>query len=217
MPQEEAPAAVLESPAYQGGPVRELPVEDRVRAYLAHPVHPVHRTPAAAVSIGEFGDYECPYCAGAAPILHELVDTSDGGLRLIWRNFPLFESHPHALTTALAAESVAATAGEQAFWEFGAKAMKNQGRLNDFDLRIYAKHLGADPEYAVGEKAQVFAPIVQADYASGLEAGVPATPTLFVDGTIYDGRIDLESLRHATGQAARQGQHRSWRRPWQQA
>jgi protein-disulfide isomerase len=218
MPQEESPASVLESPTYRGQAVGELPadsVEERVRKYLANPVQHVFGNPDAAVCVVEFGDYECPYCAGAAPILHELIESSGGGVRLIWRNFPLFESHSHALTTALAAESVAATAGEDAFWQFGAKAMKNQARLNDFDLRIYAKHLGADPDYAAGEKAQAFAPIVQADYAAGIEVGVPATPTLFIGGTMYDGRIDLESLRRATGQASRQGLQGGRRRPWQ--
>ncbi len=211
---DEVPGVTLESVDHVVDPPGG-DVEERVRSYLANPVQHVYGNPEAEVCVVEFGDYECPYCAGAAPILHQLVDRSDGHVRLIWRNFPLFEVHPHALTTALAAESVAATAGEEVFWQFHDKVLKNQSRLNDFDLRLYARHLGADPEYAAGERAQVFAPVVQADYAAGIEAGVPATPTLYVEGTMYDGRLDLESLQKATGQSLHQGLNRGRRRPWQ--
>jgi protein-disulfide isomerase len=152
----------------------------------------------APVTVVEYGDYECPYCAGAAPILRELVSTSQGRVRLVFRNFPLFEVHPHALTAALAAESTAAS-GESVFWAMHAKLFTHQARLSGPDLRLYAEAVGADPDLAVGDAAQQFAPIVQADYASGLEAGVSATPTLFVNGVPYDGRLDLGALQRATG------------------
>jgi len=168
----------------------------------------------ATVTVLEYGDYECPYCAGAAPVLRELVESSAGQVRLIFRNFPLFEVHPHALTAALAAESVAATAGEDVFWQFHEKLFVHQSRLSDPDLRLYAKSLGADPDLAAGEGAQRFAPLVQADYASGIEVGVSATPTLFIDGMVYEGRVDLPSLRRATGLSA-DGAAKVRRRPWQ--
>jgi protein-disulfide isomerase len=168
----------------------------------------------APVTVVEYGDYECPYCAGAAPILRELVSTSQGRIRLVFRNFPLFEVHPHALTAALAAESTAASGGESGFWAMHAKLFAHQARLSGPDLRLYAEAVGADPDLAVGDAAQQFAPIVQADYASGLEAGVSATPTLFVDGVPYDGRLDLGSLQRATGlSGGATAQVR--RRPWQ--
>ncbi len=124
--------------------------------------------------IVEFGDFECPYCAGAAPVLRELVSSSEGRLRLVFRNFPLFEVHPHSLTAALAAESVAATGGEEAYWHMHDKLFAQQARLTDADLQLYAKATGGDPDLAVGEKAQQFAPIVQADYAAGIAVGCPA-------------------------------------------
>lgn len=169
----------------------------------------------APVTVVEYGDYECPYCAGAAPILRELVSTSQGRVRLVFRNFPLFEVHPHALTAALAAESTAASGGESVFWAMHAKLFAHQARLSGPDLRLYAEAVGADPDLAVGDAAQQFAPIVQADYASGLEAGVSATPTLFVDGVPYDGRLDLGALRRATGLpggVAAQVRRRPWQR-----
>ena len=202
------------------------PVADRVRRYLSNPVSHVLGNPDAPICLVEYGDFECPYCAGAAPVLRELVETSVGQVRLVWRNFPLFEVHPHALTAALAAESVAATGGEQAFWLMHDKLLAHQARLNDFDLRLYAKALGGDPDLAAGEAAQQFAPIVQADYASGIAVGVSGTPTVFINGEPYDGRVDVPSLRKAinlsagalpqpgpTGEAGRTGQ--GWRRPWQ--
>jgi protein-disulfide isomerase len=155
--------------------------------------------PDATTCVVEFGDYECPYCAGAAPVLRELVEGSEGRVRLIFRNFPLFEVHPHALTAALAAESAAASGGNDVYWAMHDKLFTHQTRLTDADLRLYAAHVGADPDLAAGERAQEFAPVVQADYAAGLAAGVSATPTLFIDGTPYDGRVQLPDLRRATG------------------
>jgi protein-disulfide isomerase len=168
----------------------------------------------APMTVLEFGDYECPYCAGAAPVLRELVETSGGQIRLVFRNFPLFEVHPHALTAALAAESASASGGEEVFWAMHRALLHHQTRLDDDNLRIYAREVGADPELAAGDAAQQFAPIVQADYTMGIDAGVSATPTLFIDGAMYDGRVDLASLRRATGSSAG-GTTQTRRGPWQ--
>lgn len=168
----------------------------------------------APVRVVEFGDYECPYCAGAAPVLRELVSSSAGQVRLVFRNFPLFDVHPHALTAALAAESTADTGGEEAFWVMHQKLFVHQARLSDVDLRLYAEAVGADPRFAVGEAAQKYAPIVQADYAMGIAAGVSGTPTLFIDGVAYEGRVDVPSLQHAIGMSA-SGAAPARRRPWQ--
>ena len=161
-------------------------------------VEHVFGDPAAPVTVMEFGDYECPYCAGAAPMLRELVEASGGRVRLVFHNFPLFEVHPHALTAALAAESASASGGEEVFWAMHKALFHHQARLDDVNLRLYAQQVGADPDLAAGAAAQQFAPIVQADYAMGIEAGVASTPTLFVNGDAYEGRVDLASLRRAT-------------------
>jgi protein-disulfide isomerase len=188
--------------------------------------------PAAPICVTEFGDFECPYCAGAAPVLRQLIDTSGGKLRLIFKNFPLFEVHPHALTAALAAESASFSAGEPAYWAMHDKLFAHQSRLTDADLRLYAEAVGADPALAAGAEAQQFASIVQADYAAGIEAGVSATPTLFIDGVAYEGRIEVGALRRAAAAASNdaplmatagatadsasdRGVAESRRRPWQ--
>lgn len=156
----------------------------------------------APVTVLEYGDYECPYCAAAAPILHKLVDQSDGQVRLIFRNFPLFEVHPYALTAALAAES---TVPSGHFWDMHALLFKKQIRLTDPDLRLYAEHVGADPALATGEAAQRFAPKVQADYAAGIADGTLGTPTLLINGTPYAGRLELPALQRATGMSRSAG------------
>src|SRR3981189_85167 len=79
----------------------------------------------APISVLEYGDYECPYCAGAAPVLRQLVEESDGLVRLVFRNFPLFEVHPHALIAALAAES---TVSAGVFWDMHKLLFKRQDR-----------------------------------------------------------------------------------------
>lgn len=160
----------------------------------------VYGDPDAPVTVLEYGDYQCPYCSAVAPVLRELVDTSEGRVRLVFRNFPLPDLHPFALTAALAAEAAGA---QGAFWPMHHLLFTKQARLTDAALRSYAEHLGLDADLVVGEPAQVHGDKVEADFAAGLEAGVPGTPTLFVDGVRYQGRPDLASLRRAVTGAGR--------------
>jgi len=195
-------------------PIEDPVLRDRVERFLKDPAPHLFGNPDARVCIVEFGDFECPYCAGAAPVLRELVESSGGQVRLVFRNFPLFEVHSHALTAALAAESVAATAGEEAYWKMHDKLFLHQARLSDPDLQLYAKALGGDPDLAVGAAAQRFARIVQADYAAGIEVGVSSTPTLFIDGQVYTRRVEVSALRKAIGLLP-DSAGPAWRRPWQ--
>jgi protein-disulfide isomerase len=148
----------------------------------------------APIRVVEYGDFECPYCRAAAPVLHELVDGSDGAVALVWRHFPLFTVHPFALTAALAAEA----SGER-FWQMHDLLFAHQDRLTDADLAAYAERIGARD--VVGAPAQAFRPAVEADYRSGVAAGVRGTPTLFVGGQRYEGRVRLADLRTALGLA----------------
>ena len=154
----------------------------------------VYGRPDAPVTIVEFGDLECPYCRAATGPLKELVDSSDGRVRLVWRHFPLFEVHPYALAAALAAEA----AGQHGkFWEMHDALMADQARLSEPDLRRTAAALGLDPSEVVGAGAQALAAAVQGDYAAGVEAGVRGTPTLYVNGERFRGKVTVERLREA--------------------
>ena len=155
--------------------------------------------PQAPITVVEYGDFECPYCAAAAPVLRQLVEESDGRVRLIFRNFPLHDVHPHALTAALAAEAAGA---QGAYWPMHDLLFSKQDRLDDRSLRAYAEHLGLDGGLVVGEAAQQFGDKVEADFSAGLDEGVAGTPTLLVDGEPYAGRIELAALRRAVNVSA---------------
>jgi len=147
----------------------------------------------APITIVEYGDFECPYCAAAFPVLRELLDSAGDRVRLIFRHFPVFTKHPFALTAALAAEA----SGDR-FWAMHDLLFTNQDRLTDSDLTAYAKAAGVESE-VVGEAVQRFRPAVEGDYAAGAADGVRGTPTLFVNGRLYTGRVELGPLRSALG------------------
>ena len=150
--------------------------------------------PDAPVTVLEYADFECPYCAAAAPVLKQLVEESDGRVRLVFRHFPLVGNHPHALTAALAAEAAGA---QGAFWPMHDLLFARQDRLSDVALRAYAEELGLDGDRVVGEAAQEFAAKVATDFQSGLADEVAGTPTVVVDGELFTGRVELAALRRA--------------------
>jgi protein-disulfide isomerase len=158
--------------------------------------------PDAPVTLLEYGDYECPYCGAAAPVLRRVVEESDGQVRLVFRNFPLPSVHPFALTAALAVEAAGA---EGVFWPMHELVFARQDRLDDAALRAYAEELGVDGSRVVGEAAQVFGDKVEADFAAGLEAGVAGTPTVFIDGRLWTGRVEAGALRRAIASEPQNG------------
>ena len=149
---------------------------------------------AAPVTIVEYGDYECPYCAAAEPVLAAVLAAQAGRVRLVFRNFPLPDVHPYALTAALAAEAAAALG---AFWPMHDILFTRQDRLRDIDLVGYAQTLGLPGAAVVGDAAQRYGDKVEADFRSGVDSGVRGTPTLFVDGRRYTGPVDRRSLTAA--------------------
>jgi protein-disulfide isomerase len=147
----------------------------------------------APITVVEYGDFECPYCGAAAPVLREVIDGSDGQVRLVFRHFPLFTKHPFALTAALAAEA----SGDR-FWAMHDQLFAHQPKFTDADLERDATEVGA-PGPVTGEAVQAFRPAIEGDYRSGGELGVRGTPTLFIDGGLYTGRVAVGALRSALG------------------
>ncbi len=166
--------------------------------FAIRPDDHVYGDPAAPVTVLEYGDFECPYCGAAAAALQALVDGSGGGVRLVFRNWPLPDVHPYALTAALAAE---AAADQGAYWEMHHLLFARQDRLTDADLVEHARELGLDPRAMVGEAAQPYGDKVEADFATGVQLAVPGTPTVYVDGRLFTGRPELAALRRAVGAA----------------
>jgi len=154
----------------------------------------------AAVTLVEYGDYECPYCGAAYPIVKELQARMGDRLRFVFRNFPISTSHPHAEQAAEAAEAGAA---QGRFWEMHDLLYENQRRLRDQDLHAYAEQLGIDVERFDKDLAEhVHAPRVREDFMSGVRSGVNGTPSFYVNGARHDDSYDFDTLLAALERAA---------------
>ena len=154
----------------------------------------------APVTLVEYGDYQCPYCGAAYPIVKELQDRMGDRLRFVFRNFPITTSHPHAEQAAEAAE---AASSQGRFWEMHDLLYENQRRLDDHGLHAYAEQLGLDVDLFDKELAEhVHAPRVREDFMSGVRSGVNGTPSFYVNGTRHDDSYDLETLLAALERAA---------------
>jgi protein-disulfide isomerase len=154
----------------------------------------------AAVTLVEYGDYECPYCGAAYPIIKEVQFRMGERLRFVFRNFPIATSHPHAEQAAETAEA-AATQGK--FWQMHDLLYENQKRLRDPDLRGYAERLALDVERFDKELAEhVHAARVREDFMSGVRSGVNGTPTFYINGARHDDSYDFETMLAALERAA---------------
>jgi protein-disulfide isomerase len=154
----------------------------------------------AAVTLVEYGDYECPYCGAAYPIVKEVQARMGESLRFVFRNFPISTSHPHAEQAAEAAE---AAADQGSFWEMHDVLYENQKRLGDEDLRGYAEKLGLDVERFDTELADhAHADRVHEDFLTGVRSGVNGTPTFYINGARHDDSYDAETLLAALERAA---------------
>jgi protein-disulfide isomerase len=155
---------------------------------------------AAPVTLVEYGDYECPYCGAAYPIIKEVQARAGDTLRFVFRNFPITTSHPHAERAAEAAE---ASAAQERFWEMHDLLYENQSRLEDQHLRGYAESLGLDTEQFDKELAEhVHAARIREDFMSGVRSGVNGTPTFYINGVRHDDSYEPEILLAAVARAA---------------
>jgi protein-disulfide isomerase len=133
----------------------------------------------AGLAVIEYGDFECPYCAKTAALLHDLP------VRLVFRHFPVVSKHPRARVLAHAAE---AAASQGRFWEMHDSLFADQGHLDDPHLWQRAEALGIDIErFQADRRSEAIAERVERDFRSGVKAGVMTTPTLFVAGESYAG------------------------------
>ena len=154
----------------------------------------------AAVTLLEYGDYECPYCGEAYPIIKDVQARMGVRLRFVFRNFPISTSHPHAEHAAEAAEAADAQ-GE--FWRMHDLLYERQRHLADEDLHAYAEELGLDVVRFDKEMAEhVHAGRVHEDFMSGVRSGVNGTPTFYINGVRHDDSYDVEVLVEAIERAA---------------
>jgi protein-disulfide isomerase len=154
----------------------------------------------AAVTLVEYGDFQCPYCRQAFPIVETLLERVGDQVRFVFRHFPLTEIHPFAEHAAEIAE-VAGKAGK--FWRMHATLYEHQPRLDDDSLLGYAQGLGLEGDAVARDLAQgTYAEHVQADFMGGVRSGVNGTPTFFINGVRHDAAWDLDGLLEAVEAAA---------------
>jgi protein-disulfide isomerase len=146
----------------------------------------------APVTLVEYGDYECPYCAQAYLITKEIQERLGDKLRFVFRNFPITKIRPHAYETALAAEAAAA---QGKFWEMYDYLFKHGQAVTNDSLRRSAASLGLNLTKFDSEfYERMYSNHIDEDIQSGNSSGVKGTPTFFINGELYNGSWDLDSL-----------------------
>lgn len=155
----------------------------------------------AVVTLLEYGDYQCPSCGQAYPIVKEVQRRLGNRLRFVFRNFPLSQVHAHAEHAAEAAEAASA---QGKFWEMHDYLYEHQHTLDDAHLLQYATHLALDrARFERDMTEHSYAGRVREDFMSGVRGGVNGTPTFFINGVRYDDSYDLETLLAAIESAMR--------------
>jgi Na+/H+ antiporter NhaA len=198
-------AALLSTLVFRG--IARLPRRRRIRAVLgdaepivdlAVPVDPERdhiRGPVVApVTLLEYGDFECPYCGRAEPVIRELL-RDFGDLRYVWRHLPLNDVHVH---TQAAAEASEAAANQGAFWPMYEALLMHQGALEEPDLLAYADQLGLDVDRFEDDLMRhTTASRIAEDVDSADLSGVSGTPSFFINGRRHYGAYDIETLSQA--------------------
>ncbi len=151
--------------------------------------------PNAPITIVEYGDYECPDCFNAIPVLREVRRRLQDRVRFAFRHFPQSSIHPHASAAAEAAE---AAADQGKFWEMHEALFADQQHLADVDLAHLALTLGLEIyKFENSRDTQKHRRRIAEHYQSGLRSGVRKTPTLFVNNRRYDGPLDADAIVRA--------------------
>jgi protein-disulfide isomerase len=153
----------------------------------------IQGTDEAPVTLVEYGDYECPYCGQAYPIIKNIQKAVGGKLRFVFRNFPITQIHPHAQYAAEAAE---AAGSQDKFWEMHDWLYEHQAELDDNNLKKHASAIGIEDIRRFEDElsGHVYAGRVREDFMSGIRGGVNGTPTFYINGRRYDDSWDEETL-----------------------
>lgn len=154
----------------------------------------------AEIVLVEYGDFECPHCRAAHPVVKALRKKLGSRMAFVYRNFPLSQAHPHA---ELAAEAAEAAGAQDRFWEMHDLLFANQDALSVSDLVQYATSLEIDVaafEQLVGRRA--FAEKIREDFLSGARSGVNGTPSFFINEVRYDGPAEFSAMLTAIDHSA---------------
>ena len=153
----------------------------------------------APVTLVEYGDYQCPYCADMNPMIKTIAKAMGSQLRFVFRHMPLLEMHPYAQHAAEAAEAAGA---QGKFWEMHDGIFQHQSELGSDLLHKLAGKIKLDIEqFSADLEARRYRPRVKRDFMGGMRSRVAATPTFFINGKRYEGGLDHTSLLSAIGRA----------------
>jgi protein-disulfide isomerase len=172
-------------------------------ATLAMPVLPqrdhIRGTASAAVTLVEYGDYECPYCRAAHGVVDAIQARLQSQLAFVFRHFPLTTVHPHAQAAAEAAE---AAASQRKFWQMHDTLFTTEVPFTQSLFIAAAAALGLDMGSFHSELIRhVHVPRIREDFMTGVRSGVNGTPTFYINAVRYDGGWDLHSLGSALNRA----------------
>jgi NhaA family Na+:H+ antiporter len=147
----------------------------------------------APVTLVEYGDFQCPYCGEAYPVVNELLEQFGDQLCFVFRHMPLPDLHPRA---PFAAEAAEAAGAQGRFWEMHDRLFEHQHALTDDDLRAHAAAVGVEDaaRFDAELRDHVYAARVAEDFQSGARSGVPSTPRFFVNGLIHLGSASYPEL-----------------------
>lgn len=164
-----------------------------LRVQVATAGHPSRGPATAPVTIVEFSDFECPYCGGLFPTLKQVEKNYPEKVRIVYRQFPLTNIHPHAMK---AAEAALCANEQKKFWEFHDSMFTNQQELSIADLKQRAVDLKLDtqafnPCLDSGRQAAA----IQADIQDGARAGVTGTPAMFINGRLLSGNQPYAEIK----------------------
>ena len=149
----------------------------------------------APVTLVEYGDYECPYCGRAYPVVKQLQEVYGDRLRFVFRNFPLNTIHEHAGVAAQAAEAAAA---QDKFWDMHDLLYEHQDDLAELDMVQLALRLGLEVyRFEADLSGERYAKRIREDFRGGVRSGVNQTPTFFINDARYDGPLELDALKTA--------------------
>lgn len=165
---------------------------------LAVPVNPrdhILGPEKARVTLVEYGDYECPFCGQAHPIVKDILREFGKDVRFVFRHFPLSQVHPHAMLAAQAAEAAGL---QRRFWEMHDVLYENQDVLEPQDILVYATRLrlNLDAFESALEDEDIVRKI-KSDFRGGVRSGVNGTPSFYINGLKYEGPWDEGSLQEA--------------------
>ena len=148
--------------------------------------------PNAPIIMVEYGDFQCPYCGAAYPVIKKLQSKFKNQMALVFRHFPLSQIHEYARIAAFSAE---AAAKQGKFWEMHNLIFENQDKLNSVFLLHLAERLDLNMKnFQKDISDPAIVKKVDLDFQNGILSGVNGTPTFYINGLMFNGPYDFESL-----------------------